>query len=86
MGAKNAVATDIDPLAVRAAKANATLNGVQQQMQVLPCGPSLQDPDPVSQVSYGKSRIQGSAGPAMQCVPMCDKAMPCHVDSTCLHQ
>eukprot|EP00775_Hariotina_reticulata_P008826 gene8826-9005_t len=49
MGATSAVATDIDPLAVRAAEANAALNGVQQQMQVLQCGPCLQDPDPVQQ-------------------------------------
>lgn len=50
LGAKSAVGTDTDPLAVRAAAANAVLNDCQERFQVLQCGASLADPDPLLQV------------------------------------
>lgn len=50
LGAKSAVGTDTDPLAVRAAAANAALNGMEQRFQLLQCGASLSDPDPMLQV------------------------------------
>lgn len=50
LGAKSAIGTDTDPLAVRAAAANAALNGLQDQMQLLQCGANLSDPDPLLQV------------------------------------
>ena len=51
LGASSAVGTDTDPLAIRAAAANAALNGLQDRMQVLQCAASLSDPDPLLQVS-----------------------------------
>jgi ribosomal protein L11 methylase PrmA len=51
MGASSAVGTDTDPLAVRAAEANAGLNGMQGRFTVLKCGANLNDADPLLQVS-----------------------------------
>lgn len=52
LGAREAVGTDTDPLAVRAAVRNAELNGPEctAAMTVLQCGPSSDDPEPVAQV------------------------------------
>lgn len=50
LGAKSAVGTDTDPLAVRAAAANAALNGLEGRFQLLQCGANLSDPDPMLQV------------------------------------
>lgn len=47
LGASRAVGTDTDPLAVRAAAANAELNGLQDRLQLVQCGASLSDPDPL---------------------------------------
>jgi ribosomal protein L11 methylase PrmA len=51
MGASTAVGTDTDPLAVRAAEANAGLNGVQGRFSVVKCGANLNDADPMLEVS-----------------------------------
>lgn len=50
LGAANAVGTDTDPLAVRAAEANAALNGLQDKFMVLRCGANLDDPEPLAEV------------------------------------
>lgn len=50
LGAESAAGTDTDPLAVRAAAANAELNGVQEKLTLVRCGPSLDDPDPMQEV------------------------------------
>lgn len=50
LGARSAVGTDTDPLAVRAAAANAELNGLQERLQLVQCGANLSDPDPLLQV------------------------------------
>ena len=41
LGASRAAATDVDPLAVRAAGANAALNGVAERLVALQCARSL---------------------------------------------
>ena len=41
LGASRAAATDVDPLAVRAAGANAALNGVTERLVAVPCGHSM---------------------------------------------
>lgn len=41
LGASRAAATDVDPLAVRAAGANAALNGVAERLVAVPCAHSL---------------------------------------------
>eukprot|EP00879_Flechtneria_rotunda_P033157 GHRR01036694.1.p1 GENE.GHRR01036694.1~~GHRR01036694.1.p1 ORF type:complete len:182 (+),score=51.90 GHRR01036694.1:303-848(+) len=51
LGAESAVGTDTDPLAVRAAEANAALNGVACKLRVVRCGPNLNDLDPLLQLS-----------------------------------
>ncbi|KAF8064663.1 prmA [Scenedesmus sp. PABB004] len=53
LGAASAVGTDTDPLAVRAAEANAVLNGVQGRLTVVRCGASLHDPDPLLALPAG---------------------------------
>lgn len=50
LGAERAVGTDTDPLAVRAAQANAVLNVLSESFTVVKCGANLDDPDPVQQV------------------------------------
>lgn len=50
LGGASAVGTDTDPLAVRAAEANAALNGVEGRFTVLKCGANLTDPDPLLSV------------------------------------
>jgi len=51
LGARSAVGTDTDPLAVRSAKRNAELNS-QEAFTALLCGPSLDDPEPLQQGGY----------------------------------
>ena len=41
LGASRAAATDVDPLAVRAAGANAALNGVAERLVAVPCAHSM---------------------------------------------
>jgi ribosomal protein L11 methylase PrmA len=50
MGASHAAGTDTDPLAVRAAQANASLNGMQERFAVVKCGANMNDPDPLLEV------------------------------------
>lgn len=71
LGAASAVGTDIDPLAVGVASANAALNGVQQRLSVLQCGARLDEPDPVVQ-QVCEEVAAGSAGcNTACCVPVC---------------
>jgi ribosomal protein L11 methylase PrmA len=50
LGASAAVGVDTDSLAVRAARRNAQLNGVENRLAVLQCGPSLEEREPLQQV------------------------------------
>ena len=43
LGAGQAVGTDVDPLAVKAAAQNARLNGVEEKLQVLVCSASAEE-------------------------------------------
>ena len=42
--------TDVDSLAVRSARANAQLNGLQASFTVVQCEAGLDEPDPLAQV------------------------------------
>uniref|UniRef100_A0A383VKK8 ETFB lysine methyltransferase n=1 Tax=Tetradesmus obliquus TaxID=3088 RepID=A0A383VKK8_TETOB len=57
MGASSAVGTDTDPLAVRAAEANAGLNGMQGRFSVVGCGANLDDADPLLQLEPSTPRL-----------------------------
>ena len=46
LGASRAAGTDIDPLAVQSAKANAALNGLQRRLRAARCDPSAAAPPP----------------------------------------
>jgi predicted nicotinamide N-methyase len=59
LGAESAIGTDTDPLAVRAAAANAALNGLEQRFQLLQCGANLSDPDPMLQVGGVGDLVRG---------------------------
>lgn len=59
MGASNAVGTDTDPLAVRAAEANAVLNDLQDKFMVVRCGANLDDPEPVAEVDLAGLLVVG---------------------------
>ena len=47
-GASLAVGTDTDAVAVRAASQNGVLNKFSGKWIILQCGPSIEDPDPLS--------------------------------------
>lgn len=50
MGAASVVGTDVDPLAVKAARGNAELNAVSSRFTAVQCSSSIQGPDPVHQL------------------------------------
>ncbi|GAX80217.1 hypothetical protein CEUSTIGMA_g7655.t1 [Chlamydomonas eustigma] len=55
LGATAAVGVDTDSLAVRAARRNAQLNGVEENLAVLLCGPSLEDSEPLEEAGFPAS-------------------------------
>ncbi|KAL0043426.1 hypothetical protein WJX79_004460 [Trebouxia sp. C0005] len=58
MGAASAVGTDVDPLAVKAAKDNAALNSVRDRLTALQCSPSVQGEDPVACMAPSQHPVQ----------------------------
>ncbi|KAL0045978.1 hypothetical protein WJX82_010281 [Trebouxia sp. C0006] len=58
MGAASAVGTDVDPLAVKAAKDNAALNSVGDRLVALQCSPSVQGDDPVACIASSQQPMQ----------------------------
>ncbi|KAK9838119.1 hypothetical protein WJX81_002386 [Elliptochloris bilobata] len=59
LGAESAAATDVDPLAVRAAGANAALNGVADRLVAVPCEADPHSPEPLR--TAGALATAGSA-------------------------
>ena len=53
MGAAQAYGTDTDPLAVRAAAQNASLNGMAERFQAVQCEGSAEGPEPLAARTCG---------------------------------
>ena len=53
MGAAQAYGTDTDPLAVRAAAQNASLNGMMERFQAVQCEGSAEGPEPLAARTCG---------------------------------
>ncbi|KAL0041082.1 hypothetical protein WJX77_004370 [Trebouxia sp. C0004] len=58
MGAASAVGTDVDPLAVKAAKDNAALNSVGDRLIALQCSASVQGADPLACIASSQQPMQ----------------------------
>jgi len=55
-GATEAVGTDVDAFACRAAAMNAALNGVEDKFTCYQCGPSTDDPEPLEQHGWPRDK------------------------------
>ena len=60
MGAAQAYGTDTDPLAVRAAAQNASLNGLAERFQAVQCEGSAEGPEPLAAIACGGPSQSGA--------------------------
>jgi ribosomal protein L11 methyltransferase len=59
-GAKRAVGTDVDPLAVESAGRNAALNHMEGRYSAYPCRAALSDPEPLGEAGVAPGEIEGA--------------------------